>query len=581
MTAMRQHVFHISPDWCGDERLAETFRANGHLCPSHPRGALASDVVMAAIRGAAPLADHPRPQLFTGLWRTHLPARPPLEAWRCFRELDRHYPQARFILTTRDPDGWLLDRLTRDKGATLRCYMNHLALSEQEVIEVWLRDWHDHLAAVAAHFGDDPRLMRIDIDHESPQAACARLARWLPLSVPPTKSRWIAPAGDGLGRGLMALFDGFGDDTPPADLSYARDLAAFCLRGLEPRPARPGAPEAGSSITAEWRGGDALCDREGAPLDYAIGEVPGGRGPLAVAAHRLPFKQVRAEGVVNDILRLGRRDPVRIDMEDARWIGSDLGRAVDRPVLCHNRRAGARNVVLWPLPDLHAPGLPGFATAGCPDRIPFDEKEDRLAWRGHISGAMRRADGTPGHACHRLLVDLRNAADDPARQAQIFGRLCQTQRLGFLRRWLDHPDFDIGMVLAWSLRDLADHPLLAPYARPRQPPSWFHRFRYQLNISGYDHGSNFLGAINSRSVLLKEEDGWEVFYLGRFKPWKHYIPLARDCLDIEEKLSWARANPLECQQMSKNARAEVARLANPATLREMMRLILDGLAACR
>lgn len=575
MAPLRQHVFHISPDWCGEAALAAIFRANGHACQGHRRGALACDVAMAAIRGTAPLRAHPQPQLFTGLWRIHLPARPPLEAWRLFPQLDRHYPEARFILTTRDPDGWLLDRLTRDRGAALRCYMNHLGQTEEAVIEGWLRGWHDHHDAVERYFGADRRLIRLDLDRDPLALASSRLD----LPRLPDETAWLPPAEPGLEAGLIALLDGFGDPAPVADMTCARDLASFCLRGSQPIAAIPGARAAGSSIAAEWRGGAGVRDRDGRALDYAIGELRAGQGHVAVASPDLPFKQLRAEGVVNDILRLGRRDPVRIDMEDARWLGSDPSRMPDRPVLCHNRRAGARGVVLWPLPDQHVPGLPGFATADCPDRIPFDLKQDRLAWRGHISGAMRRADGMPGPSSHRLLLDLRAAAGDRAREAAIFEDLCRTQRLAFLRRWIDHRDFDIGMVLAWSLRDLADHPLLAPYARPARPASWFHGFRYQLNISGYDHGSNFLGAANSRSVVLKEEDGWEVYYLGRFKPWKHYIPLARDCADIAEKLAWARANPLECQNMSQAARAEVARLANPATRREMMRLILDGLAA--
>ena len=107
---------------------------------------------------------------------------------------------------------------------------------------------------------------------------------------------------------------------------------------------------------------------------------------------------------------------------------------------------------------------------------------------------------------------------------------------------------------------------------------YFHRFRYQLTLAGYDHGSNFIGAINSQSVLLKEEDGWEVYYLGRFKPWIHYIPVELYCADIQEKLAWARLNPDRCQAMSLAARAEVRRLANPLARRQILERILDGLA---
>jgi hypothetical protein len=133
--------------------------------------------------------------------------------------------------------------------------------------------------------------------------------------------------------------------------------------------------------------------------------------------------------------------------------------------------------------------------------------------------------------------------------------------------------------MAWGYRDFAHDPLLAPYCTPRQDRAFFQRFRYQLCLTGYDHGSNFIGAIDGQSVLLKEEDGWEVFYSRRFQPWKHYIPLERYCGDITEKLAWARENSHKCKGMAAAARAEAAALRKPATRRAIMARILDGLAA--
>ena len=123
-----------------------------------------------------------------------------------------------------------------------------------------------------------------------------------------------------------------------------------------------------------------------------------------------PFKLIRAEGVINDILALDRRDPVWIDMEDSRWFGSPQGAPLDRPVLCHNRRAGAVNAVLWPLPDQHAIGLPGFDPAAPDDDIPWEDKQDRLVWRGMISGSEMRDGVKPGPASHVWLQRLAQAA---------------------------------------------------------------------------------------------------------------------------------------------------------------------------
>lgn len=301
---------------------------------------------------------------------------------------------------------------------------------------------------------------------------------------------------------------------------------------------------------------------------------------MALAREGRPFKLIRAEGVINDILSLDRRDPVWIDMEDSRWFGSPQGAPLDRPVLCHNRRAGAVNAVLWPLPDQHAIGLPGFNPASPPDDIPWEDKQDRLIWRGMISGSEMREGVKPGPASHTLLTRLSQATTPTDRDA-AWQALCRTNRLAFIRRYFDHPDFDIGIVLAWAFRDHARDPLLAPYCKPRMGPRDFRAYRYQLCMTGYDHGSNFISGLDQNGVLLAEDDGWQVFYSGRFRPWVHYIPVARHLTDIEDKLAWARAHPVECQAMSLAARREAAHLRDPAARADLMRLILDGLAALR
>lgn len=562
--------FHISPEWCGQERLVQLFRLNGHPSSCHEDGRLAQDILFSQGAGRAPLSAWPRARLLTGLYR-HAPHwQPPLEAWRSFAFLDRHFPPARFILTTRDPDAWLFDRLTREGGAAARADAHHRGVAESELPDLWLADWQAHLAAVAAHFGDDPRLIRVDIDRESPQQLCERLSQFLPMQRHPPGRAWLPARDPAQDRRLHAVFEG----TAPARRSDAgdwlEDVAAFCLRGLEPGE---GGLSGVSRFYCAWDGAARFSGRDGSAQPIALADA------LAVARPGVHFKLGRAEGVVNDILRLGRRDPVRIDMEDSRWMGSPQGDPLGLPVLCHNRRAGARNVVLWPLPGQHDIGMPGFDPQAAPDAIPFDQKLDRVVWRGMISGSLMRDGVKPGPASHVYLARLAAAGSDQALRAEIWAELSRTSRLGFVRRFLDHPDFDLGVVMAWAFRDFARDPLLAPYCRPREGPDFFRRFRYQLCLGGYDHGSNFITAINSRSVLLAEEDGWEVFYSGRFKPWKHYIPVVRYGADIQEKLAWARENPSECKAMSEAARAEAARFADPVLRRELLGRILDGLAA--
>ncbi|MTE00457.1 hypothetical protein GIY56_09165 [Paracoccus sp. YIM 132242] len=558
--------FHISPDNCGEGRLARLFRRNGHPAVCHDKGRLAEDILFARATGGAPLTLWPGTVLFAGLYR-HAPHwRPPLEAWRQFAWLAGRFPQARFILTTRPPEDWILDRLTRDGGAA-RCHAHHRGCGTADLPDLWEADWHAHLAAVEAFFGTDPRLIRVDLDRDTPADLAARLDPLLPMRHPGWQQGWF-PEAEGAPPDLARLL------TPPpaeqVDETYVEDVATFCLRGLESGAGQDGGLSEYFSI---WDGAASVTSRHGAPRRIAVADG------IALSAPGRHFKLIRAEGVINDALRLDRPMPLRIDMEDSRWFGSPQGEPLAAPVLCHNRRAGARNAVLWPLPDQHAIGLPGFDPDAAPDPVPWEDKLDRVVWRGMISGSGMGEGVRTGPASHVLLRQLAEAGDDPAARQAAWDRLCNTNRLAFVRRWWGHPDFDLGVVMAWGFRDFARDPWLAPYCTPRQDRAFFRRFRYQLCLTGYDHGSNFIGAIDSRSVLLAEQDGWEVFYSGRFHPWKHYIPLERYGTDIAEKLAWARENPDDCKAMAAAARAEAAMLRKPATRRAIMARILDGLAA--
>lgn len=570
--------FHISPDWCGAETLARLFRMNGHAVACHEDGRLAEDIAWAAATGAAPLTAWPRARLFAGLYRMAPWWRPPLEGWRSFAFLRDHFPQAKFILTTRDQDGWLLDRMTRDDGRAARAYAAHYGLDEADLPDRWVADWQDHLQQVANYFGDDPALIRVNLQKQTPDDLCRQLSGLLPMKHPPGRMRWQPADGLTLEQRLLRVMDRAPEAPHQQDDAFVEDVAAFCLRGLQ--PGGDADPAVGSGIYGIWDGGPTVRDKGPGLQPIRIGPQPGHPHDIAVSADTGPAKLRRVEGVINDILRLGRRDPVHVDMEDSRWMGSAHGPMPHRPVLCHNRREGARNVVLWPLPGQYGPGFPGFEATGCPDDIPFDDKADRLVWRGMISGGERLGDDQrTGPASHAFLRRLAAAGDDPVAREAAWQGLCRTSRMAVVRRLWGQSDYDLGVVMAWGFREFAKDPYLAPYCTPHQGPDFFQRFRYRLCMGGYDHGSNFMPSVHSQSVVLKEEDGWEVYYSGRFQPWKHYIPLQRYCDDLPEKLAWARENPNECKEMSRAARAEVRRLSDPVLTRAIMGRILDGLRA--
>lgn len=571
--------FHISPDHCGEGRVARLFDLNFYSYVWDKKGEISEDIAWSRATGRAPLNRWPGNQLFTGLYRLRPWWKPPLESWRSFAFLRAHFPNARFILTLRDPEAWLLDRLTAEDGDVAKAYAAHYQVGVEELSELWLRDWHAHLNAVNAFFQDDPALIRVDTQSETLEDLRLRLDAFLPMPESPHMSGWQFRQDDSPVEKLLGILDLPAETPRQKAEEFIEDVSAFCLQGQ----CHTGTEPLGiaSELACHWDGGRHLIDPSGSPSHSTfIAEVPDHSRGIAISHPDLDFKQRRAEAVINDILRLGRREAVNIDMEDARWISAPHRPVLAEPLLCHNRRSGARNIILWPLPEFMGPGHRGYVTP-CPDRISFDDKQDKLVWRGMISGNERRDTLRPGPSSLRYLRELEAAGDDMQARNDAWEGLSRTNRMAIVRRLFRHPHCDVSVTLAWRVRHLAHDPLLAPYCTPRREPAFFYGFRYQLCMTGFDHGSNFMQMINSQSVLLNEEDGWEVYYSGRFKPWKHYIPLQRYCDDIEEKLDWARENPNECKEMSRAARDEAALFSDPALMRAIKHRVLDGLTLTR
>ena len=61
--------------------------------------------------------------------------------------------------------------------------------------------------------------------------------------------------------------------------------------------------------------------------------------------------------------------------------------------------------------------------------------------------------------------------------------------------------------------------------------------------------------IAGNAVVIKQgSDYYEHFYKA-LRPWHHYIPVARDLSDLDQKLAWAKANDAQARAIGGNARS--------------------------
>lgn len=88
-----------------------------------------------------------------------------VENYRHFATLARDYPDARFLLNTRDKGDWLRSRARHADGAYLRFAMQRTGLSRDAVLRMWADDFDRHHDLVRDFFREEQdRLLEFDID---------------------------------------------------------------------------------------------------------------------------------------------------------------------------------------------------------------------------------------------------------------------------------------------------------------------------------------------------------------------------------------------------------------------------------
>lgn len=86
------------------------------------------------------------------------------ENFKHFAAISETYPNAKFILNTRDKAKWLRSRARHSNGLYLEKYMSLYKESEEQVFARWAADFDSHHAAVRQYFADQPdRLVDFEI----------------------------------------------------------------------------------------------------------------------------------------------------------------------------------------------------------------------------------------------------------------------------------------------------------------------------------------------------------------------------------------------------------------------------------
>jgi hypothetical protein len=141
-------------------------------------GRLAQAFYKNVAAGREPLEGYEDVVVFSDM--IHLTYEEVLEPYKELEILDRAYPDALFILNTRNCEDWLASRHQHPK--TCERFMSVYQLDDQDAVtNLWRNEWYQHHAAVIERFGNRKgKLLIYDITRDQPEKLVAFLGHAYP-----------------------------------------------------------------------------------------------------------------------------------------------------------------------------------------------------------------------------------------------------------------------------------------------------------------------------------------------------------------------------------------------------------------
>lgn len=156
-------IFQIGFNKCGTTSLHKFFLSNGLKSIHWGDALLAKKIKDNCDNNLPPLMGYDNYDCFTDMesswddifiYLTH------------YKELDKFYPNSKFILNIRNVDKWIESRLNHPEY--LPSHMKITGLNKDGVIQHWRKQWFDHIQNVKNYFSDrENDLLIFDIESES------------------------------------------------------------------------------------------------------------------------------------------------------------------------------------------------------------------------------------------------------------------------------------------------------------------------------------------------------------------------------------------------------------------------------
>ncbi len=204
------------------------------------------------------------------------------------------------------------------------------------------------------------------------------------------------------------------------------------------------------------------------------------------------------------------------------YLFGDVIHVPDVPCIVKSRPIGEdnRNSAIMKLEKLRHFFIPT-------DNTPFDDKKPLAVWRG--------SDHNP-------------------------------KRVELMRHYHGHTLCDIGLTNVPE-----DDPRRGTFLNPAEQMA----YKYIISIEGIDVATNLKWIMASNSLCLMPDSVYETWFMeGRLEPGQHFVRVADDFSDLEDKILHYERRPQEARDIIRNANAYVAQFLEPEREQILSLLVL-------
>ena len=143
------------------------------------------------------------------------------------------------------------------------------------------------------------------------------------------------------------------------------------------------------------------------------------------------------------------------------------------------------------------------------------------------------------------------------KQNRLFyrGAIYQAHRTHFFEKYFNHPLCDLGHTGSKSIHK--------SWQKPKIGIAKHLPYKFLLSLEGNDVASNLKWIMSSNSLCVAPKMKFETWFMeGRLKGGEHFVEIADDYSDLEEKMEHFIAHPKDAMEIIHNAHQYIAQFGD-------------------